>query len=89
MRQKAITAQPSPPRPRTCIQPDRTASATPMAAGTRTAAVKGTVTVDPVEYGGDVKKRNISDAEWDIVGLPTFTPDTTTDSTEYPPAPTP
>ena len=53
------------------------------------AAVKGTVTVDPVEYGGDVKKRNISDAEWDIVGLPTFTPDTTTDSTTYPPAPAP
>lgn len=53
------------------------------------ASVKGTVTVDPVEYGGDVKKRNISDAEWDIVGLPTFTPDTTTDSTTYPPAPAP
>ncbi|UEA83102.1 hypothetical protein [Tsukamurella paurometabola] len=53
------------------------------------AAVNGRVIVDPVEYGGDVKKRNISDAEWDIVGLPTFTPDSTADSTKYPPAPTP
>lgn len=49
------------------------------------AAVAGKVTVDPVEFGGDVKKRNISDAEWDIVGMPTFTPDATADSEEYPP----
>lgn len=49
------------------------------------AQVAGTVVVDPVEFGGDVKKRNISEAEWDLVGLPTFTPDSTADSTEYPP----
>lgn len=50
-----------------------------------TAAVTGVVVVDPVEFGGDVKKRNISDAEWNIVGMPAFTPDSTADSTEYPP----
>lgn len=50
-----------------------------------TATVKGTVVIDPVEFGGDVKKRNISEAEFDLVGLPIFTPDDTTDSTEYPP----
>lgn len=49
------------------------------------AAVNGRVVVDPVELGGDVKKKNISEAEFDCVGLPTFTPDTTADSTEYPP----
>lgn len=59
----------------------------PIASGA--AAVKGTVVVDPVEFGGDVKKKNISEAEWDIVGLPTFTPDETPDSTEYPPIPAP
>lgn len=47
----------------------------------------GTVVVDPIEFGGDVKKRNISDAEWDFVGMPTFTPDATDDSTTYPPVP--
>lgn len=50
-----------------------------------TATIKGTVVIDPVEFGGDVKKRNISEAEFDIVGLPTFTPDDTADSVEYPP----
>jgi len=50
-----------------------------------TATITGTVVVDPVEFGGDVKKRNISDAEWDFVGLPSFKPDDTADSTEYPP----
>ncbi len=49
------------------------------------AAVNGRVVIDPVELGGDVKKKNISEAEFDCVGLPTFTPDTTADSTEYPP----
>lgn len=53
------------------------------------AAVAGIVTVRATEFGGDVKKRNISDAEWPIVGMPSFTPDSTADSTEYPPAPTP
>lgn len=50
-----------------------------------TATITGTVVVDPVEFGGDVKKRNISDAEWDFVGLPAFKPDDTADSGEYPP----
>lgn len=54
-----------------------------------TATVQGTVVIDPVEFGGDVRKRNISEFEFDFVGLPTFTPDGTDDSTEYPPAPTP
>lgn len=49
------------------------------------ATIAGRVVIDPVEFGGDVKKRNISEAEFDIVGLPTFTPDDTDDSTEYPP----
>lgn len=49
------------------------------------AAVNGRIVVDPVEFGGDVKKRNISEATWDIVGMPTFTPDATADSAEYPP----
>ena len=53
------------------------------------ATIAGRVVIDPVEFGGDVKKRNISEAEFDIVGLPTFTPDDTDDSTEYPPLPTP
>ncbi|AKI28625.1 hypothetical protein GMA5_9 [Gordonia phage GMA5] len=53
------------------------------------ATVTGKVIVDPVEFGGDVKKRNISEFEWDIVGLPVFTPDATDDSIEYPPLPTP
>lgn len=50
-----------------------------------TSTIKGTVVIDPVEFGGDVKKRNISEAEFDIVGMPTFTPDDTDNSTEYPP----
>lgn len=49
-----------------------------------TAQIVGTVVVDPVEFGGDVRKRNIAEAEWDFVGLPTFTPDGTADSEEYP-----
>lgn len=51
------------------------------------AKVAGRVIVDPVELGGDVKKRNTSDAEWSCVDLPVFTPDDTADSTEYTPAP--
>lgn len=57
--------------------------------GEGAAEINGTVVVDPVEFGGDVKKRNISEFEFDFVGLPTFTPDTTADSTEYPPVTTP
>lgn len=53
---------------------------------TEVATVAGTVVIDPVEFGGDVKKRNISEFEFDCVGMPTFTPDATADSTEYPPA---
>lgn len=52
-----------------------------------TATVVGTVVIDPVEFGGDVRKRNISKFEFDFVGLPAFTPDGTDDSTEFPPAP--
>lgn len=53
------------------------------------ATVVGQVTIDPIEFGGDVKKRNLSEAEFDIVGLPTFTPDATADSEEYPPVTVP
>ncbi|MGB3604237.1 MAG: hypothetical protein WBA38_11890 [Gordonia sp. (in: high G+C Gram-positive bacteria)] len=53
------------------------------------ATVAGFVTIDPVELGGDIKKRNISDFEFDIVGIPTFTPDATPDSGEYPPVEAP
>lgn len=53
------------------------------------ATVAGVVVIDPIEFGGDVKKRNLSEAEFDLVGLPTFTPDDTADSTEFPPLPTP
>ena len=53
------------------------------------ATVAGVVVIDPIEFGGDVKKRNLSEAEFDLVGLPTFTPDDTVDSTEFPPLPTP
>ena len=49
------------------------------------ATVAGTVVIDPVEFGGDVKKRNISEFEFDCVGMPTFTPDSTDDTTEFPP----
>lgn len=38
--------------------------------------ITGRVTVDPIDYGGDVKKKNISEVEWGIVGTPTFTPGT-------------
>lgn len=53
------------------------------------ATIAGRVVIDPVEFGGDVKKRNISEFEFDFVGLPTFTPDDTDDSEEYPPLPDP
>lgn len=38
--------------------------------------IAGRVTIDPIDYGGDVKKKNISEVEWGIVGTPTFTPGT-------------
>ncbi|AKJ72258.1 hypothetical protein [Gordonia malaquae] len=53
------------------------------------AAINGVVVIDPVEFGGEVKKRNISEFEFDFVGMPVFTPDATADSTEYPPLPEP
>lgn len=35
--------------------------------------VKGTVTIDPLDVGGDEVKKNMSvDFEWDCVGEPTF-----------------
>ena len=39
------------------------------------ATVTGQVIVDPINIGGTVKSRNSSEAEWDIVGMPAFTPD--------------
>lgn len=42
-----------------------------------TATVTGQVIVDPINIGGTVKSRNSSEAEWDLVGMPSFTPDTT------------
>lgn len=50
-----------------------------------TATVTGTVVIDPVEFGGDVRKRNVSEFEFDFVGIPSFKPDSTPDSDEYPP----
>lgn len=41
------------------------------------AVIKGKVVIDPIDVGGDVKKRGESDIEWDIVGEPTFTPAST------------
>lgn len=43
-------------------------SFTPSTAAGRT--VTGTVIVDPLEIGGDVKKKNTTDLEWEIVGDP-------------------
>jgi hypothetical protein len=37
-------------------------------------SVTGMVTVDPIDLGGDVKKKNTSDIEWDCVGEPAFGP---------------
>ena len=39
-----------------------------------TAAVTGRVTVDPLEFGGDVNVKNKSEFEWSIVGTPVFNP---------------
>ena len=41
---------------------------TPSTAAGRT--VTGTVTVDPLELGGDVKAKNTVDFEWSVVGQP-------------------
>lgn len=48
------------------------------------ASVQGVVVIDPTEFGGDVRKRNTSDAEFDFVGMPRFTPDATEDTTMVP-----
>ena len=45
---------------------------------TSSASVTGQVIVDPVNIGGDVKSRNNSEAEWNIVGMPAFTPQAAT-----------
>lgn len=37
-------------------------------------SVTGNVRVDPIDLGGDVKKKNTSDLEWDCVGKPILTP---------------
>lgn len=39
---------------------------------TGSARVRGTVMVDPIDLGGDVKKRNLSEFEWNITGDPSF-----------------
>lgn len=41
--------------------------------------VKGTVTVDPLDLGGDVKKKNESEFEWDCVGTPEMSAYTATE----------
>lgn len=38
-------------------------------------AINGVVTVDPIDIGGDVKKRNTSDIEWACVGEPELVDD--------------
>lgn len=38
------------------------------------AAVTGRVTIDPLEFGGDVNVKNKSEFEWSVVGTPNFTP---------------
>lgn len=38
------------------------------------AAVTGRVTVDPIEFGGDVNVKNKSEFEWAAVGTPNFRP---------------
>lgn len=35
-------------------------------------SVTGMVRVDPIDLGGDVKKKNTSELEWDCVGEPTL-----------------
>jgi hypothetical protein len=40
-------------------------------------AVTGTLTVDPIELGGDARTKPTSDLEWDIVGTPAIGPDLT------------
>lgn len=47
----------------------------PDSAGT--AAVTGRLTIDPITLGGDVRNRNKSDFEWQCVGDPVFTADST------------
>lgn len=37
-----------------------------------TASVTGRVTLDPLEFGGDVNVKNKSEFEWSIVGTPNF-----------------
>lgn len=39
--------------------------------------VAGTLTVDPIDVGGDVGAKNTSDLTWDCVGEPTLTDDLT------------
>ncbi len=43
---------------------------TPSTAAGR--SITGTVIVDPLEVGGDVKKKNTVDFEWVVVGTPTL-----------------
>lgn len=41
------------------------------------AQVTGRLMIDPINLGGDVRKRNKSDFEWQCIGDPVFTPDST------------
>lgn len=51
----------------------------PDSAGT--AEVTGTVVIDPINLGGDVRTRNKSDFEWQCVGDPIFVADSTEGAT--------
>ncbi|MGK9271042.1 hypothetical protein KXR83_08575 [Williamsia muralis] len=44
---------------------------TPTSGGEK---VSGRVQIDPIDLGGDVKKKNTSEIEWAIVGTPAFAP---------------
>ncbi|MBF6085297.1 hypothetical protein IU485_28410 [Nocardia cyriacigeorgica] len=41
------------------------------------ATASGTLTVDPLAIGGDVKTRPTADVEWSVVGQPVYTPPAT------------
>lgn len=53
-----------------------------------TAMVTGTLTIDPINLGGDVRKRNKSDFEWQCVGDPVFVADSTAGATTADPGTT-
>lgn len=40
-------------------------------------SISGVVTIDPIEIGGDVNKKNTADLKWSCVGFPTIGDDLT------------